>query len=382
MNVIEPKKFETSKELKNFFNKEFLRWKKENRGTLEELADKCGISSSYLSQVSRYGRIPNKPILILLAFNFKLSNPSEIFKFAGLDPHTWAYPENYALKENSIVNEFFKISFDENRFNEMLRQSYKTSVTKKTNLNNCLQVGLNVDQSFGFYEEGISSGLFPELLGKIFNVAGLKTTFKAVHFSECFEQLEAGEIDLYAPLYATPRRTSHVLFSKPLFRSTFSGLWRKKKYGALVNLPAPKLLTELLNRPYKVAVLNNSCTHHFAEMFLANSESELILCDSGEEVIERLSVSGIRRPAHLALCDASVACDMKSEYSDYLELLFQRENSENPYFDDAIAVRKDNTELLDLINNAISFMHQSHSIQTLVRSHRPQDLEKSIITMM
>ena len=64
MRSLDPKQFEVSKDLKSFFNKELLKWKKDNRMTLDDLARRCGISASYLSQVSRYGRIPNKPILI------------------------------------------------------------------------------------------------------------------------------------------------------------------------------------------------------------------------------------------------------------------------------------------------------------------------------
>ena len=76
--------FESSPDLKRLFLRELELWRRATHLGLADLSHRCGVSPSYLAHIGRYGRIPSKPVLILLALNFGLQNPRELFESAKL----------------------------------------------------------------------------------------------------------------------------------------------------------------------------------------------------------------------------------------------------------------------------------------------------------
>src|SRR5262249_9800693 len=98
--------FEQSKELRRVFLEQFELWKKHRHGGMEDLAQRCGVSASYLSHVGRYGRIPSRPVLILLAFNFELSDPRVLFDAAGIK-ESWPYDSGSRIQSGSAAEPGF-----------------------------------------------------------------------------------------------------------------------------------------------------------------------------------------------------------------------------------------------------------------------------------
>ena len=98
--------FETSKELKHVYNEQMERWRERERSGLEELAKRCGVSPAYLAHVGRYGRIPSRPVLVLLALNFNMPDPERLLAAAGVK-EPWPYDEPVALLPRSAADTGF-----------------------------------------------------------------------------------------------------------------------------------------------------------------------------------------------------------------------------------------------------------------------------------
>lgn len=73
-----------SREFKACFVKHFQRWSIDNNLGMADLAIRCGVSTEYIRQILRNGRVPGKPVLLLLTLNFGLAQSEELFVAAGL----------------------------------------------------------------------------------------------------------------------------------------------------------------------------------------------------------------------------------------------------------------------------------------------------------
>lgn len=113
--------FETSPELKALFLKELRAWSTRHNAGLKELAKRCGVSSSYLAHIGRYGRIPSKPILLLLVLNFEMREPEQLLRAAGVQ-ESWPYQAGTLLVESSTQDEpgFLSVKLDMNGLVEAL----------------------------------------------------------------------------------------------------------------------------------------------------------------------------------------------------------------------------------------------------------------------
>jgi transcriptional regulator with XRE-family HTH domain len=117
--------FETSAELKALFARELRSWRTRHRLSIDDLAQRCGVSPSYLAHVGRYGRVPGKPVLLLLALNFELPDPSLLLKAAGLsDPWPFA-PGTRLMEQEAPANGFLSVRLDMNGFVEALKSAIK-----------------------------------------------------------------------------------------------------------------------------------------------------------------------------------------------------------------------------------------------------------------
>ena len=113
--------FDSSLELKALFVKELRAWSTRHNAGIKELARRCGVSASYLAHIGRYGRIPSKPILLLLILNFEIKDPQTFLAAAGVQ-EPWPYQTGTHLIERSSESEpgFLSVRLDMNGLVEAL----------------------------------------------------------------------------------------------------------------------------------------------------------------------------------------------------------------------------------------------------------------------
>jgi transcriptional regulator with XRE-family HTH domain len=117
--------FETSTELKTLFARELRAWRARHGLSMDELAQRCGVSRSYLAHVGRYGRVPGKPVLLLLALNFELPEPALLLKAAGAK-EPWPFPATTRLADHDTTNSgFLSVKLDMNGFVDALKSAIK-----------------------------------------------------------------------------------------------------------------------------------------------------------------------------------------------------------------------------------------------------------------
>jgi len=104
--------FETSTELKRLFSQELDAWCSKHRRGVDELSARCGVSRSYLAHIGRYGRIPSKPVLILLALNFEMTDPLALFRAARVN-EPWPFDKATGISQaQSARDGFLSIKLD------------------------------------------------------------------------------------------------------------------------------------------------------------------------------------------------------------------------------------------------------------------------------
>ena len=366
--------FENSRELKRIFNQEFEVWKKRNHAGLNELAERCGVSSQYIAHIGRYGRIPSKPILILLALNFQLSNPRELFSAAGLYDN-WPFDDGVGLRKASASDSgFLSINLDmeglASAIGDVINKKIKPKTLKEFLGGRPLRVGMNLGQSFWFdLEKGSKNqgGFFPELIQLMGLALHVPIEFVPIEHFNYIDALKEGEIDLYGPIYYTAPRIGEAIYSNPFARVELGALWRKKKLDGLKQLPKPKKLSELRKKEYVVTVHRDSMSHHFLLGDLGVPEERIIPCDSAEETIERIVMSKIPRPAHILLTDAPHASIIRGEHSKEMDILFSEEKTSAVPYEDTVAIRPDWDSAIESINEILEFLTRNGSLHRLYR---------------
>lgn len=358
--------FQQSTELKRAFNDLSERWCRKNRLGLADLAERCGVSLQYLSHVGRYGRVPSKPILTLLALNLEAPEPSALFRMAGLqDP--WPYePEVGLRKRPASESGLLSINLDMNGFASVIKEIVRAEVQPKR-LDELLggrplRVGLNRGQFFLF--SGKEEGFFPELARSLALSLNCELELIDVPHSEFHEKLAAGEIDCYGPVYRTAPRLAQAIFTKPICAVPAAGLGRVKKASSLEDLPPPKRLSDLRKKEYMIAVHRDSMAHHFAEAELGIPAERLLPCSLPDEALERIMLTKLPRPAHLMLTDMPFARRAQREHSSGLSILFEDE-PDAARFEDTIAVRSDWPSLLSMSDQALEFLRKGGALTRL-----------------
>ncbi len=357
--------FETSPELRRIFTREFDVWRDRHRLGLEELSARCGVSSSYLAHLGRYGRIPSKPVLLLLALNFGMANPDELLAAAHL-PDPWPFdPESQISRRERATEGFLSVRLDMAGFVEAIKTVVREESRPRT-LNDLLQgrplrVGLNLTQPwlFGATARGDidhTTGLLPELCSLLENALRCKIVTSLVPFRGHIERLRRAEIDVFGPMLATPQNPSTICFSSPISRCGMSGVYRLRDTQSLQAIPAPARWEALRDTTYKLAVIRDSRAHLIANTKLNRSDDSLIICDTIEEGVDRVLIRGISNPAHIFICSSINACRAVASHSKDLELLFNTPETLLDVADNAMAIRPDWPEAVPMINSALAFI--------------------------
>jgi len=365
--------FARSNELKNLFNTHFERWKYENRAGLEELANRCGVTSSYLAHVGRYGRIPGNPVLLLLALNFGMKDPAELLRAARVS-ESWPYERGIRLSTAAAQDDgLLSIKLDMDGFTAAIRSVVRAETRPRAiqdlTRGRPLRVGYNHLQDWLFDDVDLNharqaKGFFPDFCEMLAVSLQCEVEPSFVNFPEFTQRFQEDTLDLFGPIVWVPTMRSEALFTRPLYKLGLSGLMRKVKTSSLETLPAPRSIEDLLQQPYKIAVVKNSRAHLFANTRLKLNDDALVLCATHVESLERLLMSNIPNPAHLSFCNSVTAIRYHKQHAKQLQLLFATSDSVLNMSEDAIAIRPDWPELLPVINQAIQYLIDSKSLSS------------------
>ena len=359
--------FERSATLKHLFQEQFTKWKVENSAGLTELARRCGVSASYLSHVSRYGRVPGKPVLILLALNFGLENPESIFKAAELR-EPWPLGPGIGLGESSSISQgFVTLNVDMKGLADSMRQIVREEVKPRSvndlTRGNPLRIGINTYQHslINRQKEG-SKSLFEELCEKL--SLTLRCSFELIptNRAKYLEQFIKDELDMFGPVSALYTE-GQAIFSDPFCSIGISALVRTRPSSELPHLEIPQSVNDLLERDYKVAVLRDSGAHLYANTRLNRSNEELVLCDSIDEAVERLILTAITKPAHIFVENSHNTIMRLEQHKGELDAAFLSKDSALKMAGNTIAVRPDWPELATALNQSLGYLSRTGSLE-------------------
>ncbi len=368
--------FETSTELKRIFSREFDAWRQRHKLTINDLSTRCGVSQSYLAHVGRYGRIPSKPVLLLLALNFGMRDPRELFRAANID-EAWPFDDGAQIsKPEQQANGFLSVKLDMAGLVDAIQGAVRAELrprTLKDLLNGRpLKIGLNPTQPWLFQMDDRGTpdyqhGLLPDLCGLLENSLRCQIQTSVVQFDSYLDMLRAGDIDLFGPMLSTPHAPSNILFSLPINRIGMSALLRTRETSGLPDLPRPTRFEDLKDPAYQIAVMRNSRAHLIANTRLNRANDTLILCSAPDEALDRLLVRGISRPAHVFICSAMSAKRHVALNPGCFEVRFDTPSTMIDIGDNAFAIRPDWPEVAPTINHAISFIMNSGGFSRKIR---------------
>ena len=367
--------FAQSQELKTTFNALSEQWCRKYRLGLSDLAERCGVSTQYLSHIGRYGRIPSQPILLLLALNLEVKDPQSLFQQAGVNKE-WPFEPGIGLRAQP-ANEtgLLSINLDMHGFTNAIKEIVRAEVQPKR-LDDLLKgkplrVGLNQAQFFMFdtSKKADIEGFFPELLRTLALALQCEVQFIAVSFQDYAKKLSRGEIDCYGPIYATTSRLTHAPLTKSFCQVPLSGLARVKRISRLPYLPVPRKLSELREEPYVIAVHANTMAEHFAVTALGIPQERIISCSLAEEAVERIMLSNIPRPAHVMLTDAPFADKITREHGNAVSQVFDDADEDFTYFEDTIAIRADWPVLQSAIEQTLEMLKRNGTIKRLLKRY-------------
>ena len=357
--------FETSQALKELLAPHFEQWKKKHGGDLDDLAALCGVSPAYLSHVRRYGRVPSVPVLILLALNFKIDG-NKLFQAAEVtEPFPYAPGLQIAQPEQQNDG-LLSVRFNMEGFADAIRNIVRSEVRQRSVKDllgsRPLRIGLNSHQFWMFDSktppaDGKYSGIFPEFCRMLGVALQKEIEISYIPFANYIEALSNGKIDLFGPTQLRPNLPVEILFTIPIYHLGVSAVFRKRETPELEALPVPKDVEALRDERYQITVLRNSTAHLICNTLLKRPDSSLIICSSDAEGIERVTLRGISRPAHLFISNSITAIESHRQTPKDLTLLFATQNTLLDLAENSIAVRPDWPEVLPVINDAIRFVH-------------------------
>jgi hypothetical protein len=369
--------FETSSELKRLFSAELDAWRKRHRLSLDILSRRCGVSQSYLAHIGRYGRIPSKPVLILLAINFEMTEPESLFRAAGIK-EPWPFDDSVALnRKEEQPDGLLSVKLDMGGFVDAIRAMVRTELRPRT-LHTLLggrplRIGVNPTQPWFFEktaagELSLSQGIAGELYRMLQSSLQCEIETIVTPFSRYIDKLSAGEIDIYGPMMSSPHSRSNILFSLPVQRLGLSALFRERPCQGLTELTVPTSIDELIHGEYRIAVIRDSRAHLVANTHLKRSDHELLICTSDEEAVERITLKGVARPAHLFLCNSVLAHYVHAEHHEHLKLIFASPETIIDMCDNVFAIRPDWADALPALNDAIRFIMSGGGLRERIES--------------
>jgi ABC-type amino acid transport substrate-binding protein len=360
--------FETSSELKKLFNQELDAWCARHKLGLEELSARCGVSRSYLAHIGRYGRIPSKPVLLLLALNFGMKDPSTILRAAKID-EPWPFDRGAEINRSETpANGFLSVKLDMEGFVDAIKGVVRDQIRPRTIReilgDRPLRIGLNTIHPWMFETNATgrmdpTKGFMPELCHLLGSSLGCPVSIKPVPYGQYVDALALGEIDLFGPVLSIPEGPAKAFFSIPINRLGLSALMRLRTTAGLDQLSAPDSFDQIRGQGYVIAVVRNSRAHLIANMRLNRPDDTLIVCDSVEEALDRLVLTGVNKPAHIFICTTISAHRYSEQHPNEVSALFDTASTLIEMADNTFAIRRDWAEAVPIINQALQFVLSS-----------------------
>lgn len=377
--------FETSRELKQLYNEQMDLWRKRERAGLEELARRCGVSPAYLAHVGRYGRIPSRPVLVLLALNFDMQDPGRLLAAAGVKEQ-WPYDEPVALSPRSATDTgFLSLRMDMTGFTAAIREIVRGEIRPRTISDllrgRPLRVGLNPLKHWFFEEDALRPpvtlppGFFTEFCSMLGLSLQCRVEFSVIEYGDYSEFLQQQRVDIFGPCVTAPNLPSNTVFTSPLYQIGMSALMRKVPTTDLPTLPVPRTAKEMIEGPYQIAVIRNSRAHLLANTRFKRPDSQLVICHSHEEALDRITLRGVVRPAHLFVCNSVDARLWHEDHKTQTVPIFETPETLLDVADTGIAVRADWPELVAAINEFIAFVDRSGTLGELFYRWAPKQTE-------
>jgi ABC-type amino acid transport substrate-binding protein len=376
--------FKTSLALKNLFNTYFEKWSLENRAGYDELARRCGLTGAYISQIGRYGRVPSKSALILLALNFELRDPSEILKAAEI-LEIWPYPKSAHLSFNAREAEgFLSVKIDMDGLAKAIQSAVGKEIrprsVKDLLQGRSLKIGFNPFK-FWLFESterdihGEYKGFFPEICRMLGVSIQAKIDQGFVEYPDYPAKFASGELDIFGPVVVAPNLPTNTIFTNPLYRIGMSAMYRVRAIKDLDTLPMPEVAEDLLNPAYRIAVVRNSRAHLLCNTRFRRTDKDLVICRTTEEALDRTMLKGVSNPAHLFMCNSVDAVLWDREFKRDLKAIFIKKSELLDLAEAGIAVRSDWPELVSSLNDIISFLSSTGTISQSLNHWVPEGME-------
>ena len=202
----------------------------------------------------------------------------------------------------------------------------------------------------------------------------MRLEFIEVDHRDALSELAKANINLYGPLYITTDRISSYNFTNPIGEVDMCGIWRSSENKHLQHLPQTENFNDLKKHNYQVTILAESCSEDFAFNILNLAEENITICESFDEILERLTLSSIKRGAHLTLCDELTAKRLESELPDSLQVKSFK-NSRKTRYPIAFAIDSQHSWLINKLSEAYNFISDRGLTKEILTKH---SLEKTI----
>jgi hypothetical protein len=297
-----------------------------------------------------------------------MKDPTTLLRAARLHE---PWPFDAAAQISSVQkaqNGFLSIKLDMDGFvdaiRSVVREQFKPRTLKDLLADRPLRIGLSDTQPW-MYETrtdgtlDTSRGLIPEFVELLQNALQCPVQSFVIPFTRHLEKLRSGEIDMFGPMVTVPHGPAKSPFSIPINRVGVSAIMRVRPTQGLESISEPGFFEELRDPAYQIAVTKDSRAHLLANTRLNRTNDSLILCDSVEEALDRVTTRGVSKPAHIFICNTTSAYVWAKERQESVKVIFGTRTNMIDIGDNAFAIRADWPEVIPVINDAISFILNS-----------------------
>lgn len=236
------------------------------------------------------------------------------------------------------------------------------SLAFTTSAKEILRVGLSPNYPpLAYKDQGQLAGIdvaAAEVLGEQLN---RKVEFVEKDFTQLIPALQAGQIDIImSGMTITPERSEKVSFSKPYLSAGQMAIIRFADAGQFGFKGA-------MFRPgARVAVQKNTTSEQYAAESLKNAE--ITLCDSSAEAFSLLKRGKVDFFVHDAATSWLLATDRTKE--DLMSLNTELTDEKLGW-----AVKKDNTALLQAVNQQLGIMQKNGMLRAIINRWVPVTVE-------
>ncbi|HQQ74139.1 MAG TPA: transporter substrate-binding domain-containing protein [Pseudomonadales bacterium] len=236
------------------------------------------------------------------------------------------------------------------------------SLAFTTSAKEILRVGLSPNYPpLAYKDQGQLAGIdvaAAEVLGEQLN---RKVEFVEKDFTQLIPALQAGQIDIImSGMTITPERSEKVSFSKPYLSAGQMAIIRFADAGQFGFKGA-------MFRPgARVAVQKNTTSEQYAAESLKNAE--ITLCDSSAEAFSLLKRGKVDFFVHDAATSWLLATDRTKE--DLMSLNTELTDEKLGW-----AVKKDNTALLQAVNQQLGIMQKNGMLRAIINKWVPVTVE-------